>query len=289
MTRQRRSQEGSDQRVPSTGRGSQRKALSQNFLLPPGVNRYLSAVSPHMGDLAIEVGAGDGALTPSLAKMHRTLIAYEIDRYFAQRLAGALKSYDNVRVIEGDFLRSAPPKESFHVVGNVPFSRTSEIVGWCLGATFLGSCTIVTQLEYARKRSGDYGRWTLLTVKTWPFFEWKFLDKIPRHQFHPVPRTDAAILQIARRSAPLIPPSSRRRFEEMVELGFTGKGGSLYASLSHRYTQRRTAAAFARINLPKSTVVAYVRPDQWMDLFEALQIAENRQPAKTKHRVRRQG
>src|SRR5205823_11465676 len=108
----------------------------------------------------------------------------------AERLGGRA----GVRVEAGDFLAARPPPRPFQVVGNVPFSITSDVVGWCLVAPALRSATLITQLEYARKRTGGYGRWSLVTVRTWPVFSWELRGRIPRQRFRPVPRVDAGVL-----------------------------------------------------------------------------------------------
>ena len=128
--------------------------------------------------------------------MFRELIAYEIDPAAAPALQARARRQANVSVVIGDFLAARPPREPFHVAGNAPFSLTSPIVDWCLHARSMTSATLITQLEYARKRTGAYGRWSLLTVSTWPQVQWDLRGTIGRDQFRPVPRVDAGILRL---------------------------------------------------------------------------------------------
>jgi 23S rRNA (adenine-N6)-dimethyltransferase len=256
---------------PRTERDVRRRTLSQNFLSGSlAVSAYLDAVELGTDCLVLEVGAGDGTLTEALAPKCRELIAYELDPVLARRLRTRVGGITGVRVVEGDFLAARPPRQRFQVVGNVPFSLTSKIVDWCLGAAALTSATVITQLEYAKKRSGAYGRWSLLTVRTWPVFSWELRGRIPRTQFRPVPRVDAGILHLARRSAPLIPQAKAGSYARIVELGFSGVGGTLYSSLIRRYDPSRAAAAFRAAGVDRDTVVAFVNPDAWLRIFEAL-------------------
>jgi 23S rRNA (adenine-N6)-dimethyltransferase len=101
--------------------------------------------------------------------------------------------------VMGDFLGSRPPARPFQVVGNTPFSLTSPVIDWCLRARRMTAATLITQLEYARKRTGGFGRWSQLTVSTWPQFRWELRGTIPRTEFRPVPRVDAGILRLERR------------------------------------------------------------------------------------------
>ncbi len=95
-------------------------------------------------------------------------------------------------------------------------------------------------------------------------------ERISRRWFRPVPAVDSAVLRLERRPVPLIPPGLMHDFRDLVETGFTGKGGSLDASLRRRFPARRVAAGFRRARLEQGVVVAYVTPGQWITLFEEL-------------------
>ncbi|WP_199493462.1 ErmE/ErmH/ErmO/ErmR family 23S rRNA (adenine(2058)-N(6))-methyltransferase [Marinitenerispora sediminis] len=245
--------------------------LSQNFLTDPAVARRVvrvSGVGP--ADLVVEVGAGEGMLTRPLAATCGRLVGYEIDPRFAARLAARFRDRGDVRIVGGDFLAATPPREPFAVVGNIPYAITAGIVDWCLRAPSLTSATLLTQLEYARKRTGGFGRWSRLTVRTWPGVEWTMAGRVPRDRFHPVPRTDSAILRLRRRRVPLLPAGSLAAYRRLVDLGFTGVGGSLHASLRREYRTDRLGVAFRSAGLPREAVVAHVRPDAWVTLFAVL-------------------
>lgn len=258
-------------RSARTERDVLRRILSQNFLRgSQAISVFLDALTLDPNQLCIEVGAGDGALTKPLAERCPRLVAYEIDHHMAERLRARLGPHANVTIVVGDFLASTPPDEPFQVVGNVPFSITSAVVDWCLAAPTLTSATIITQAEYAKKRTGGYGRWSLRTVLTWPEFTWEMLATIDRTQFRPVPRVDAAVLRIARRPRPLIPRHLLAPYHRIVRLGFTGVGGSVYASLAREFPAGRVARACQEAGVDRSTIVAYVTPEQWLQLFAAL-------------------
>ncbi|MFI6319460.1 ribosomal RNA small subunit methyltransferase A [Nonomuraea sp. NPDC050556] len=210
--------------------------------------------------LVLEPGSGEGALTVALAEAGADVVGYELDPL----LAAKLKARTGLKIVKGDFTAVRPPREPFAVVGNIPYSITSKIVSWCLNAPELTSATLVTQLEYARKRSGDYGRWSLVTVESWPWFTWELAGRIGRESFRPVPSVDSAVLRVERRPEPL----AGSGYQDLVELGFSGIGGSLHASLSTAYDG--VGAACAAAGIARGTVVAFVHPDQWLTLAERL-------------------
>ncbi|MFE2417473.1 ErmE/ErmH/ErmO/ErmR family 23S rRNA (adenine(2058)-N(6))-methyltransferase [Streptomyces hokutonensis] len=249
------------------------RALSQNFLADRATAEYVARLAvPHRRriPLLLEVGAGKGALTAKLAPHCHELHAHEIDPRLVPKLRTRFATTPQVRVIAGDFMDTRPPRVPFSVAGNVPFSRTADIVDWCLRAPALTDATLLTQLEYARKRTGDYGSWTLLTVRSWPRHEWRLVGRVDRTRFSPVPRVDAGIVRIERRRTPLLAPAELRDWRHLVELGFSGVGGSLHASLRRAHPRRRVDAAFRAARLDPHVLVGEVSPDHWLRLYREL-------------------
>jgi 23S rRNA (adenine-N6)-dimethyltransferase len=253
--------------VPRNEHARVRRVSGQNFLADPvAVRRVADAAEIARGDLIYEVGAGRGRLTTELLRRGAHVVAYETD----ETMAGSLPADDRLSVRTEDFLAASPPGEPFAVVGNIPYGLTSAIVGWCLDAAELRRATLLTQLEYARKRTGDYGRWSRLTVLTWPEFSWRLAGRVPRAAFRPVPRVDGGILRLERRRVPLVRPDLRPAYREMVACGFEGTGGSLPASLARRYGTRRVSGACRAARLDPAVPVGAVWPEQWLTLFQLL-------------------
>ncbi|WP_433461350.1 ErmE/ErmH/ErmO/ErmR family 23S rRNA (adenine(2058)-N(6))-methyltransferase [Spirillospora sp. CA-128828] len=255
----------------TTPRGRARRELSQNFLADTGViARYARDAAGGPGGLVVEAGAGDGRITAALAAHAREVIAYEIDPVMAARLRDRCRGLPGVTCVTGDLLAARPPRGPFRLAGGIPYAATSRIVAWALAAPAMEAATLITQREYARKRTGDYGRWSRLTVRTWPEFSWRLGDRVPRDRFRPVPRVDSAVLRLDRRAEPLLPPEALPGYLHCVDLGFTGKGGTLHASLRTAYPRRRVDAAFRAAALSRDIIVAHVHPAQWITLARTL-------------------
>ncbi len=252
-------------RGPRTARDLARRTLSQNFLVDRNAVDLLMTVADPAG-VVLEPGAGEGVLTRALAERGARVTAYEIDPLLAAKLSARTRNETGIQVVRGDFTKARAPREPFAVVGNIPYSATSDIVAWCLNAPALTSATLLTQREYARKRTGDYGRWSLTTVLHWPWFDWHLRGQVPRTSFRPVPSVDSAVLRIDRRPNPLV--AQRDSYAELVRTGFSGIGGTVRASLRTRYQGVDEALRVAGIT--EDTVVAYVHPEQWVDLHSVL-------------------
>lgn len=262
--------------IAGQSRDLRRRTLSQNLLRDAGVvDQLVKAAQLSPTDTVVEIGAGDGIITSRLAASAGHVIAYELDPHYARELRKRFRDRPSVEIVEQDVLRSRPPVVPFAVVANVPFSITTSAINWMLNAEGFRSATLITQLEFARKRSGDYGRWSKATVATWPRFQWTLVRRIPRHAFRPVPRVDAAILRIRRRPKALVHPFALGAYAEAVEVGFRGKGGSLAASLRNLYPHSAVTRAFQTVGVNLDTVVGYVSADQWVQIFKELRAARS--------------
>jgi 23S rRNA (adenine-N6)-dimethyltransferase len=80
--------------------------------------------------------------------------------------------------------------------------------------------------------------------------------------------TSATLL--TRRQIPLVRPDLLPAYRRIVDLGFTGLGGSLHASLARRFGARRVSGAFRAARIPADRPVGLVWPEQWLTLFRIL-------------------
>ncbi|WP_245548011.1 23S ribosomal RNA methyltransferase Erm [Nocardia pneumoniae] len=245
--------------------------LSQNFLIDAGAARLIVRASGvGADDLVVEIGPGDGMLTRYLLGAGSRVHAYEKDRHYADLLRRKYPGGPRIHVYRKDFRTVRAPREPFAVVANVPFASTTDIVRWCLAARRLTSATLLTQIEFARKHSGDYGRWTKLAVSHWPTTAIELGARIGRHSFHPVPRVDTAILRLRNRPDPLLPPELIGDYRRVVELGFSGIGGCLAASLRREFPAATVRACCAVAGIPLDQPVGLVSADRWLVLYRAL-------------------
>lgn len=104
--------------------------LSQHFLRDQRLALKLIGHSNiKKRDIVIDIGAGSGVITNALAKRAKAVIAIEKDHETAEKLKRNLKRYDNVKIIEGDFLDLELPRTgSYKVFANPPFHISSKIV-----------------------------------------------------------------------------------------------------------------------------------------------------------------
>ena len=264
-----------------------RKKLSQNFLTDPETaRRIIRASKITHNDVVVEIGPGDGMLTRHIISHARRVLAYEKDARYARQLATQYSGDPRIRVTRTDFRNVDAPKEPFRVVANIPFTASTDILRWCLDAEYLTSATLVTQYEFARKYGGDYQRWTKLAVIHWPDTTMRTGERISRDRFFPVPRVDSALLHIRRRPHPLLPRTARAEYRRLVELGFSGVGGSLYASLRRAFPAQQVRAACAAAEVPTDVPVGLVPPEPWIVLYRRLSNTSTGAPGQDMRRNR---
>ena len=179
------------------------RRLGQHFLVErAGVDLFLECIGMlgPVGDYdALEVGPGRGALTLAISRSFRRLIAAEIDRGLAARLAGRLPPNVSLVVADGVSIVLAAPVQV--VVSNTPFNITSRLVVAMARNNNVVGGVIGAQAEVARRMvarpgSDDYGR---LSVISQAYFDITLVGQMPSEWFRPRPKVSAAVIVMKRR------------------------------------------------------------------------------------------
>ena len=103
--------------------------LSQHFLRNPNLAGYLLGHSNiKKRDIVIDIGAGSGVISFALARRCKGVIAVEPDSETATKLRKNLKQFNNISIVEQDFLEMELPKEPYKVFANPPFHLSSKIL-----------------------------------------------------------------------------------------------------------------------------------------------------------------
>ena len=229
-------------------------SLGQNFILDEAVQAELADFTGvTKEDCVLEIGAGSGMLTRQLAQRCGRLIAVEVDREMIPWLKAAVLSCPNVEIVQGDVLR-LPLEEltasfdSFHIVANLPYHITSQLMTNILNQPRLGikSMHFMLQKESALKlcdKPGEEG-YGPLPIKTQWYFEPVIRKIYPPSVFTPPPKVDSAFLSLYRRTdQPPLPVEEKTLFRVVNGL-FAQKRKTLINNLIASFHMNRTDALF---------------------------------------------
>ncbi|MDX1586376.1 MAG: 16S rRNA (adenine(1518)-N(6)/adenine(1519)-N(6))-dimethyltransferase RsmA [Balneolaceae bacterium] len=179
-----------------------KKSLGQHFLTDPNIiEKIASSIPAEKGHRVIEIGPGTGALTEALLDRFEDVHAVELD----QRAIEVLKEkYPELPVHHSDVLdvkweELSIGKEKTHVVGNLPYYITSQILFALLESRDqLSDALLMMQKEVAERlvsdiRSKDYG---ILSVQTQLMATPEILFPVSRHCFNPPPNVESAMVRL---------------------------------------------------------------------------------------------
>lgn len=210
--------------------------LGQNFLADRSVIGTVETLVSRTSGPIVELAAGDGALTRSLARLHRPVTAVELDPKRVRQLRRTVPGH--VTVHNEDMLAFRFPRHPHVLVGNLPFHLTTAVLRRLLAEQHWDTAILLMQWEVARRRAGVGGA-TLLTASWWPWYEFVLHERVPARCFRPVPGVDAGLLTMRRRARPMV--RDRRGYQRFVKAVFTGPGHGIREIL--RRTGQFTPAA----------------------------------------------
>ncbi|WP_426310833.1 rRNA adenine N(6)-methyltransferase family protein [Cellulosimicrobium sp. E-16] len=146
------------------------------------------------GQLVLDLGAGEGALTRHLVAAGARVLAVELHPRRARALRERFAAAD-VTVLEVDLADLRLPRRPFRVVANPPFGLTSPLLARVLArGSALVAADVVMQRQAAQRIAageGTAGR----AARGWSV---EVGRPVPRSAFRPPPRVDAAVLRVRR-------------------------------------------------------------------------------------------
>ncbi|MEK7068236.1 MAG: 16S rRNA (adenine(1518)-N(6)/adenine(1519)-N(6))-dimethyltransferase RsmA [Patescibacteria group bacterium] len=224
-----------------------KKSLGQHFLKNP---YYLGLVADAAGiaagEVVLEIGPGDGALTAVLLERGARVVAVEKD----SRLIPVLKEKftgKNFEVIEQDALGYEPKFKTYKVVGNIPYYITGALFKKFLTAKRQPSTVVfLTQKEVAA-RIARSKKESILSLSVKAYGEPRYIKTVPRGAFAPPPKVDSGIIKISGISRDNFKNAAHeKRFFELVRAGFGKKRKLLKNNLKKFLGAKAEALGTAR-------------------------------------------
>ncbi|MEW6031050.1 MAG: 23S ribosomal RNA methyltransferase Erm [Chloroflexota bacterium] len=243
--------------------------LAQNFLRSSKlVRELLDASSIGPSDTVYEIGPGCGIITAELARAARQVIAIEKDPRLVQGLRQRFRKVENVQIVQGDFLYYRITDREYKIFANIPYNITADIVRKIL---YLppNPCEayLIMQREAAGKFSGVPNE-TLFSVLTKPWFDFRIVRHLRRTDFDPMPSVDSALLQIQKRSPPLVSEENAVIYRRFVRFGFGRWKKSLKLAFKPIFTYEQWKRLSHHFGFPLNAAPTQLTFDQWLGLFD---------------------
>jgi 16S rRNA (adenine1518-N6/adenine1519-N6)-dimethyltransferase len=231
-----------------------KKQLGQHFLTDRGIiDRIVMAVNPQPGDLLVEIGPGQGAITFPLLRAHGALTAIEFDRDLIEPLQHAAREFGELTILPGDVLdvdfTALAGGGKIRLVGNLPYNLSSPILFHALDhAAAIRDMHFMLQKEVvdrmaAAPGSKVYGR---LSVMLQAYCAVTPLFKVPPGAFRPPPKVDSAVVRLVPRDPAQVGIRDPRRFAAVVRAAFGQRRKTLRNALQGTLDEQAIAAAGVR-------------------------------------------
>jgi len=219
-----------------------KKSLGQNFLVDKNIQRkIIDACVFKPEDIVLEIGAGSGELSCSIAERVAKIYALEIDASLCQIIGERLRNYKNAKIINRDILEFnlrryfSRHKDKIKVIGNIPYYITSPIIEHLLRyRDKIGSVFLTVQKEFAERiiasaGSREYGSFSCFVQY---YTEARKIFLIKRNCFYPVPRVDSCFLRLGIREKPALELKDERLFFRIIRAAFGKRRKTLRNSLA---------------------------------------------------------
>jgi 16S rRNA (adenine1518-N6/adenine1519-N6)-dimethyltransferase len=250
--------------------------LDQNFLADTNLlEAIVRDADLDAGDVVLEVGAGEGALSDRVAPRVAHLHAIELDRRLADELEAVSARHPNLSLVWGDAmradLRTLEPSPTA-VVSNLPYSiATPVLLRTVAELPEVAAWTVMVQREIADRLraspgSRTYGAPSVLIQLA---CEVELLRTVDRAVFRPRPRVDSALLRLTRKAA--APPPALAR---LVRDAFAHRRKPLAGSLELAGGPSREAAreALGALGLDSQARAEALAPADFVQLAERLEV-----------------
>ncbi len=251
--------------------------LGQNFLADPNLlDAIVRDAGLEAGDVALEVGGGEGALTERIAERVAHVHVVEIDERLADELDQLAERAGNVSVVRGDAMRidlGALDPAPTTVPSNLPYSvATPVLLRTIAELPGVERWTVMVQREIAERLraapgSPAYGSPSVIVQLA---CEVEIVRGVNRAVFRPRPRVDSALVRL-RRVAPAAPPE----LAALVRGAFAHRRKPLASSLELAGVASRAQvrAALERLGLVPDARAERLAPAQFAALANELEVA----------------
>lgn len=172
-----------------------RKLLGQHFLISQSIAKTIvNSAGITKDDIILEIGTGQGILTPLLCKDAKQVISIEKDPVLYSKAKDAFSHIQNLVLEKGDaFTKNV----AFTIlVSNLPYSESRTAIEWLVQRKF--KCAIImVQKEFAQKLAKKNGkeRRAISVIANYCLEVENIMD-VKNSNFRPPPKVDSVVISV---------------------------------------------------------------------------------------------
>lgn len=248
-----------------------KKSLGQHFLK---TRSYLQAVADaaHIqeGEVVLEIGPGEGALTEKLLACSGQVIAIEKDRrlipLLQEKFAQEIRE-GRLQLVEGDALEFEPSNyklkaNSYKLIGNIPYYITGALFKKFLSGAHQPTTLVFLVQKEVGERIARSKKESILSLSVKAYGDVKYVKTVPRGAFAPAPKVDSAILAVEHISRKNFKDAAHeQKFFELVKKGFSQKRKFLKNNLGKEYSD-----ILKKVGMSEKTRAEDVPLENWIKL-----------------------
>ncbi len=258
-----------------------KKSLGQNFLKSKlALNAMCTAAELTGKDIVLEIGPGKGALTEKLLENNVEVIAIEKDRELVKILSKKFEveiKNKKLRLIEGDALefeveKYFSRKDNWKIVANIPYNITGAIFKKFLSSDIKPIFMVMlVQKEVAERIVARDGKESILSLSVKAYGQPKYIMKVSKKYFSPIPKVDSAIIAIKNISDEnFTDKKSEKLFFDILKLGFAHKRKVLRKNLEGLISKESIKSMFEYLKIKENTRAEDLSLDTWLEMNKYL-------------------
>ncbi|MDQ2996572.1 MAG: 16S rRNA (adenine(1518)-N(6)/adenine(1519)-N(6))-dimethyltransferase RsmA [Chloroflexota bacterium] len=285
------------------------RGMGQNFLIDSdALSAIVGAAELTSATTVIEVGPGLGVLTWELLNHAGHVVAVELDRRLAARLAEEFSEHPKLTIVQSDILNITPEEilrdhhrpttdhqlhtnddslssvvsgqPSYKVVANLPYAITSAALRHFLEAAHKPDLMVVlVQWEVAERIAAKPGDLSVLAHSVQIYAEAEILARVPASSFWPAPAVDSAVLRLRIRPKPAVDVDIKLLLR-LIKAGFLQARKKLsnalptgLAAMGVRIDKQHAIAALEAAGVDPNRRAETVTLEEWVRVYRQIHDA----------------
>jgi 16S rRNA (adenine1518-N6/adenine1519-N6)-dimethyltransferase len=253
-----------------------RKRFGQHFLIADEtIQQIVAAIAPQPGEVVVEIGPGQGAITAPLASLATTLHAIEFDRDLVAMLRNRFAAQENVIIHEADALNFdfTTLGKNLRIVGNLPYNISTPLLFHLLShKDAIADMHFMLQKEVVERMAAVPGtkRYGRLTIMLGCHLEVVPLFDVPPTAFSPPPKVMSSVVRMRPVPQPAFDIRDAKMLEKVVKQAFSKRRKTLRNALDGLASEED----FQLVSLDPSQRPEQIPIDGWVRLANRLAVSQ---------------